>query len=138
MVRFGETTSRRVSRAGEYYRVGTVGQKTNRVHLVAQDGREIAWRPDQRGAKTAQVFRETERRRPGRPHRMDSQRHDRELGLKNGERLEVRSRRVTPVLTRTRDGREVRLDISKESHRHFDHAYCRTIHSAQGVDGRTA
>lgn len=134
LVRFGRDYKQLGLARGEYYRVGAIDQKTNRVHLVAQDGREIAWRPDQRGAKTAQVFRETERAvAQGDRIVWTRSGHDRELGLKNGERLEVLAVQGSAIQTRTQDGREVRLDLSKESHRHLDHAYCRTVHGAQGA-----
>lgn len=134
LVRFGRDYKQLGLARGEYYRVAALDQKTNRVHLVAQDGREIVWRPDQRGAKTAQVFRETERAvAQGDRIVWTRSGHDRELGLKNGERLEVLAAQGNAIQTRTQDGREVRLDLTKESHRHFDHAYCRTIHSAQGA-----
>lgn len=134
LVRFGRDYKQLGLARGEYYRVAALDQKTNRIHLVAQDGREIAWRPDQRGAKTAQVFREAERAVAGGDHIVWTRSgHDRELGLKNGERLEVITAQGSAIQARTQDGREVHLDVTKESHRHIDHAYCRTIHGAQGA-----
>ncbi len=118
---------------GEYYRVATIDQKTNCVRLAAQDGREIAWRPDQRGAKTAEVFRESARA-IAQGERLVWTRNDKDLGIKNGSLLEVQATGGGEIRARAQDGREVRLDMSREAHRHFDHAYCQTVRKSQGLD----
>lgn len=116
-----------------YYRVADTDQKRNRVHLVAQDGREVAWRPDLRGAKRAQVYREAERP-VARGDQLIWTQNNKELGLTNRDRITVREVTDRAIHARTEDGRDVQLSLDRESHRHYDFAYCPTIAAAQGQD----
>lgn len=131
VVRFGRDYKQTGINRDEYHRVTSVDQKQNRVHLVTQDGREVTWRPDKQGAKTAQVFREAERQ-VAEGDKLVWSRNDKEIGLKNGERLHVVSVKDHNFNARTQDGRDVQLNTAKEQHRHFTHAYAQTVHSAQG------
>lgn len=116
-----------------YYRVAEINQDKNTVTLRTQDGEQVVWRPDKTGAKTASVYRE-ETRELAQGERLAWTRNDKELGLKNGNRLEVMATKGHEVLARTQDGHEVRIDLSRDSNRHFDYSYCQTVHSAQSKD----
>lgn len=134
VVRFGRNYKQTGIERDQYYRVARVDQENNLVHLVGRGGEEGAWRPDKVGAKSVQVFREAERG-VAVGDRLVWTKNDRALGVNNGERLEVVRAEGREIVARAGKGenaREVRLDLGRDSHRHFDHAYCQTIHSSQG------
>jgi conjugative relaxase-like TrwC/TraI family protein len=133
LVRFGRDYKQLGIERDKYYRVAALDQAKNRVHLVGRGGEEVAWHPDKRGAKTAQVYCESERQVAAGDRLVWTQ-NNKDLGLTNRDRLTVQEASEREIRARTKDGREVRLDLTRESHRHFDHSYCPTITAAQGQD----
>lgn len=131
VVRFGRDYKQAGIERDVYYRVAEANQEKNTVTLRSQDGQETSWRPDKTGAKTASVYRE-EPRQLAQGERLVWTRNDKQLGLNNGDRLEVVRADATGVQARKEDGREVCLDPVKDNHKHVDYAYCQTIASAQG------
>lgn len=118
---------------GAYVRVESVDTRAGVVQLDV-NGRRVAWAPSLIGGGTKQppqifVPRETSLA-PG--ERIVWSKNNTALGLTNGQRLTVLRTDAKRMTVRTEDGRQVEIDRSTESGRHWEHGYAGTIYKSQG------
>jgi conjugative relaxase-like TrwC/TraI family protein len=118
---------------GAYVRVESVDTRAGVVQLDV-NGQRVAWAPSLIGGGTKQppqifVPRETSLA-PG--ERIVWSKNNTALGLTNGQRLTVLRTDAKRMTVRTEDGRQVEVDRSTESGRHWEHGYAGTIYKSQG------
>lgn len=118
---------------GAYVRVESVDTRAGVVQLDV-NGRRVAWAPSLIGGGTKQppqifVPRETSLA-PG--ERIVWSKNNTALGLTNGQRLTVLRTDAKRMMVQTEDGRQVEIDRSTESGRHWEHGYAGTIYKSQG------
>ena len=118
---------------GDERRVAGVDYRNRIVHLEGPDGRTVAWKPSQVGARKGgtEVYRaETIELRAG--DRIRWTRNDAGLKLVNSGSAEVIGVRDGRVSFRLEDGRTMELGGSDPQLRHLDHAWASTVHAFQG------
>lgn len=131
LVRFGRDYRKVGIERDVYYRIVSTDQKTNHIVLQGGDGKQIVWRADLVGAKTAQVYRE-ESRRIAVGDQLVWTRNDKDLDLRNGDKLVVEAVSDRMIVVSDRAGRIKTLESDNDRHRHYSYAYCQTVHAAQG------
>ena len=118
---------------GDERRVADVDYRNRIVHLEGPDGKTVAWKPSQVGARKGgtEVYRaETIELRAG--DRIRWTRNDAGLKLVNSGSAEVTGVRDGRVSFRLEDGRTIELGSSDPQLRHLDHAWASTVHAFQG------
>ena len=118
---------------GDERRVAGVDHRRRIVHLESPDGRTVAWKPSQVGARKGgtEVYRaETIELRAG--DRIRWTRNDAGLKLVNSGSAEVTGVRDGRVSFRLEDGRTIELGGADPQLRHLDHAWASTVHAFQG------
>ncbi|MDE0334330.1 MAG: AAA family ATPase, partial [Defluviicoccus sp.] len=118
---------------GDERRVARVDYRKRIVHLEGPDGRTVAWKPSQVGARRGgtEVYRsETIELRAG--DRIRWTRNDAGLKLVNSGSAQVTGVRDGRVSFRLEDGRTIELGGSDPQLRHLDHAWASTVHAFQG------
>ncbi len=118
---------------GDERRVAGVDHRKRTVHLEGPDGRTVAWKPSQIGARKGgtEVYRaETIELRAG--DRIRWTRNDAGLKLVNSGSAEVTGVRDGRVSFRLEDGRTIELGGSDPQLRHLDYAWASTVHAFQG------
>ena len=118
---------------GDERRVAGVDHRRRTVHLEGPDGKTVAWKPSQVGARKGgtEVYRaETIELRAG--DRIRWTRNDAGLKLVNSGSAEVTGVRDGRVSFRLEDGRTIELGSSDPQLRHLDHAWASTVHAFQG------
>ena len=118
---------------GDERRVAGVDYRKRIVHLEGPDGRTVAWKPSQIGARKGgtEVYRgETIELRAG--DRIRWTRNDAGLKLVNSGSAQVTGVRDGRVSFRLEDGRTIELGGSDPQLRHLDHAWASTVHAFQG------
>lgn len=110
-----------------------VSQSDGTVTLATAGGQHLAWRPKQKGARSAEVFAQTSTDlRAG--DRIVWTRNDRHQGLANGDTgriagLDAASRSATVAFD---NGKTLQLTLDDHDNRHWRHDYVQTAYAAQG------
>ena len=115
---------------GDERRVAGVDHRRRTVHLEGPDGKTVAWKPSQIGARKGgtEVYRaETIELRAG--DRIRWTRNDAGLKLVNSGSAEVTGLRDGRVSFRLEDGRTIELGGFDPQLRHLDHAWASTVHA---------
>ena len=118
---------------GDERRVAGVDHRKRIVHLEGPDGKTVAWKPSQVGARKGgtEVYRsETIELRAG--DRIRWTRNDAGLKIVNSGSAQVTGVRDGQVSFRLEDGRTIELGGSDPQLRHLDHAWASTVHAFQG------
>ena len=118
---------------GDERRVAGVDRRRRIVHLESPDGKTVAWKPSQVGARKGgtEVYRAgTIELRAG--DRIRWTRNDAGLKLVNSGSAEVTGVRDGRVSFRLEDGRTIELGSADPRLRHLDHAWASTVHAFQG------
>jgi len=118
---------------GEYWRVAETDSKTNTVRLE-RAGQFTGWNPRKVGTgfqRSVQLFR-TRESAISSGETIVWSRNNAELGLRNGQRLTVTSCDEKSMSVQADNGRQVKLDLSRPDHRHWEHGYASTIYKSQG------
>ena len=133
VVAFHRPYKRLGAEKGDERRVAGVDHRKRIVHLEAPDGKTVAWKPSQVGARKGgtEVYRsEAIELRAG--DRIRWTRNDAGLKLVNSGSAEVTGVRDGLVSFRLEDGRTIELGSSDPQLRHLDHAWASTVHAFQG------
>ena len=118
---------------GDERRVAGVDHRRRIVHLEGPDGKTVAWKPSQVGARKGgtEVYRsEAIELRAG--DRIRWTRNDAGLKLVNSGSAQVTGVRDGRVSFRLEDGRTIELGTTDPQLRHLDHAWASTVHAFQG------
>ena len=124
-----------------------IGIEEGRVVLAHPDGGERRFRPSGNAAWYLRIcdterieLRAGDRIRWTRNRKSPARgsRHHRAPDLVNGGEAEIVDIGYKRVRFRDEDGREFALALKDPQLRHLDHAYCSTVHSAQGRTARAA
>lgn len=129
VVRFGRDYQQIDAKKGEYMRVVAVDASTHTVMLQKDDHSKIAWHPKKHNK--IEVY-DSDTRELAQGDLIRITRNEGEL--KNGEIAKVSTVDGHHVTLALRQGKEVVfLPVDLSRHKHWDHAYASTVHSAQGV-----
>lgn len=133
VIRFGRDYQSQGVSKGDYWRVAGVDQRTNVVTLE-KDGKTIAWDPAKWGGRS-EAYR-SDQRQIAAGDKIIWNRNDQDKGLRNGETAKVLEVKGNLAKVELQNGKTATVDLSRQ--KHWDYAYARTSHSAQGATAERA
>jgi hypothetical protein len=124
---------------GSYWRVDKLNKDKNEIHLKNDKGQNILWQPHRVGGGregAIEIF-ESRARQLMKGDSIRWLRNDKANKIFNADIATVLKVKGSSAHVLLSNGEKTKINLSKPTHQHWDHAYASTVHAAQGKTSET-